>query len=135
MSPRKAAGPTPLGSYIVRRRNEKGWNTADLAREAELKYETVRNVEKGYSQKPAEWILRALIRVLECDEGVVFALAGYGELPERTPDQVVVALDSLGDDAPSWRDEIEYVKTMTPEQQRLALRILRAQRTSASHHP
>jgi transcriptional regulator with XRE-family HTH domain len=134
MSPRKSPTPTPLGNHIIRRRKAHpgGWTTADLARAAELSYSTVRNIEQGASQKPAEWILRRLINVLECDEGVVFALAGYGKIPERTPEQVLIALDELGDLAPLWRDAIEGIKKdMTPEEQNQAYDVLKAQWDSA----
>src|SRR5262249_4168364 len=118
----------------IRRRNARGWNTADLARAADLFYSTVRNVEKGYSKKPAEWILDALIRALENDKGVMYSLAGYGEIPERTPYQVLVSLNSLVDDAPLWHAAIEEVKRMKPDEQRMALAVLRAQLDAAARH-
>lgn len=133
--PRKTATPTPLGNHIIRRRKGRGWSTADLAREAELSYSTVRNIEQGFSRKPEEWILRALIRALDNNEGVVFALAGYGNIPARTPEQILVALDELGEVAPLWREAIDRVKNeMTPEQQNQALTVLLAQLDAASHH-
>lgn len=136
MSPRKKASPTPLGNHIIRRRKIKGWaSTAELARQAELSYSTVRNIEKGYSKKPDEWILRALIKALDCDEGVVFAYAGYGDIPQRTQAELSVRLDELGEEAPLWRDTIEHVKQkMTPTQQSQALAVLRAQIDAASRH-
>lgn len=132
--PRRTATPTPLGNHIIRRRTSRGWTTADLAREADLSYSTVRNIEKGASRKPEEWILRALIRALDNDEGVMFGLAGYGTIPERTAEQVSIALDELGEEAPLWRDAIEGVKRMTPDQQRQALIVLRAQLDAAARH-
>lgn len=133
--PRRTATPTPLGNHIIRRRTSRGWTTADLAREADLSYSTVRNIEKGASRKPEEWILRALVRALDNHEGVVFALAGYGDLPERTPEQVLIGLDELGEVAPLWREAIDRVKKeMTPEQQNQALTVLLAQLDAASRH-
>lgn len=132
MAARKRPSPTQLGNHIIRRRKIKGWSTADLARETELPYSTVRNVEKGFSRKPDEGILRALIHALDCNEGVVFAYAGYGEIPQYSPDELVVRLDALGETAPRWRDAIEGVKNdMTPDEQNQAYAVLLAQITAA----
>jgi len=131
--PRKNPMPTQLGNHIIRRRKLKGWTTADLARESELSYSTVRNVEKGYSRKPDEVILRALIKALDCNEGVVFAYAGYGDIPQYTPQELTVRLDDLGDEAPRWREAIEGVKQMTPAEQNQAYAILMAQIDAARH--
>lgn len=135
MSPRKKPTPTQLGNHIIRRRNIKKWSTAELARQAELPYSTVRNIEQGFSRKPDDKILRALIRALDCNEGVVFAYAGYGDFPEMTREEIFVSLDALGDEAPRWRDAIERVKKeMTPAQLNRAYRVLMAQLDDASHH-
>ncbi len=134
MSPRRSPLPTQLGNHIIRRRKIKGWTTADLAREAELSYSTVRNVEKGYSRKPDEVVLRALIKALGCNEEVVFAYAGYGDIPKYTHEELVVRLDELGEVAPLWRAAIEDVKSyMTPEEQNQAYAVLIAQITAARH--
>lgn len=133
MSPRKKAEPTPLGNHIIRKRKQRGWTRADLARETKLPYGTVRNVEQGYSKKPDEQIIRAIIAVLDdIDEGVAFALAGYGDIPKRDPAQIVVELDELGEVAPLWRDVIEKVKRSSPERQNQALEVLTAQLNAAS---
>jgi len=131
--PRKKVTPTPLGNHIIRRRKMKGWNPADLAREAGLSYSTVRNIEQGMSRKPDERILRALIKALDCDEGVMFAFAGYGNIPKYSREELVVRLDELGDVAPLWRDAIERVKReMTPEQLNQAYAVLIAQLNGAA---
>ncbi len=132
MSPRKNPLRTQLGNHIIRRRTLKGWTTADLAREAELPYSTVRNVEKGYSKKPDEVILRALIKALDCSEDVVFAYAGYGTIPNYTLDELTMRFNDLGDDAPRWRQAIADAKAyMTPEEQNTAYAVLLAQITEA----
>jgi transcriptional regulator with XRE-family HTH domain len=132
MSPRKNPLRTQLGNHIIRRRNLKGWSTADLAREAELPYSTVRNVEKGYSKKPDEVILRALIKALDCSEDVVFAYAGYGNIPNYTLDELTMRFNDLGDDAPRWRQAIADARAyMTPEEQNTAYAVLMAQITEA----
>lgn len=132
MSPRKQASPTQLGNHIIRRRKLKGWTTADLAAAAELPYSTVRNVEKGSSRKPSEAILRALIKALDCDEGVVFAYAGYGIPAIASQHERDALFDALGQDAPLWRTTIERVKTeMTPDEQNQALAVLMAQLDAA----
>lgn len=134
MSPRRSPIPTQLGNHIIRRRKIKGWDTARLAREAELPYSTVRNIEKGYSRKPDEVILRALIEALECNDAVVFAYAGYGDIPQYTHEEMLVELSTLGDVAPLWKDAIEGVKSyMTPEEQNQAYAVLIAQITAARH--
>ena len=128
MGARKSPPPTQLGNHIIRRRKLKGWSTADLARETELSYSTVRNVEKGYSRKPDEVILRALIKALDCNAGVVFTYAGYGAIPQYTPEELVVRLDALGDTAPRWREAIQAVLDyMTPDEQNQALAVFSAQ--------
>ncbi len=131
MSPRKKATPTPLGNHIIRRRKAKGWTTADLAGKSGLSYSTVRNVEKGNSVKPSEAVLRAIIAALECDEGVIFAYAGYN-IPKRSQEERDAMFDDLGERAPAWRAAIEGVKRdMTPDQQDQALEVLLAQLASA----
>ena len=133
MSPRKQPTPTQLGNHIIRRRKLKGWTTADLAREAELSYSTVRNVEQGYSRKPDEAILRALIKALDCSEGVVFAYAGYGDIPTYTPEELTVRLDALGEVAPKWKDAIKgVIEYMTAEEQNQAYAVLMAQLNAAT---
>lgn len=132
MSPRRNPTPTQLGNHIIRRRKILGWSTADLARAADLSYSTVRNVEKGYSRKPDEVVLRALIKALDCNEGVVFAYAGYGDIPHYTPEELTVRLDELGEEAPRWRQAIEGIKTeMSPAEQNQAYAVLMAQLTAA----
>lgn len=37
--------PAPLGRYIVRAREQHGWDRADLSREANIPYTTLRNIE------------------------------------------------------------------------------------------
>lgn len=131
MSPRKNPMPTQLGNHIIRRRKIKGWSTAELAREAELSYSTVRNVEKGYSRKPDEVILRALSKALDCNEAVVFAYAGYGDIPKYTPEELTVRLDALGDEAPRWKQAIEGIEEMSPAEQNQAYAVLMAQLEAA----
>lgn len=132
MSPRTIVHPTQLGNHIIRRRKIKGWNTADLAREADLSYSTVRNVEKGYSRKPDEVILRALIKALDCNESVVFAYAGYGDIPQYTPEEMSVNLAALGEVAPLWREAISRLPELTPEEQNQAYAVFMAQLEAAS---
>lgn len=133
--PRTKVRPTPLGNHIIRRRKIKEWNTADLARKAELSYSTVRNIEKGMSVKPEEHILRALIKALDCDEGVVFAFAGYGDIPPMSRDQLIVSLNELGDAAPLWHDAIERMKReMNTDELNQAYQVLIAQLNGAASH-
>ena len=131
MSPRRTVTPTQLGNHIIRRRKSKGWTTADLARESNLSYSTVRNIEKGFSHKPDEAILRALSAALDCNDAVVFAYAGYGDIPHYTPAELSVGLEALGDVAPLWRQAIEGIKEMTPEEQNQAYAVLTAQLEAA----
>lgn len=124
---------TPLGNHIIRRRKKKGWKRADLAREADIPYTTLRNIETGVSKKPQEEVLRTISRTIESDEGVVLALAGYGEIPHRTQEELTVSLDEFGESAPMWKDVLEKAKhRMTPEDQERVLTVLRAQ-VAASH--
>lgn len=134
MSPRKTIEPTQLGNHIIRRRKKKDWSTADLAREANIPYTTLRNIEKGASKKPDVRILRAIIKALGLDEGVVFAYAGYGTLPTMSRDELTVSLDALGEVAPDWLDLIERVKKQPPEQQNQMYAVLLAQLNAANHY-
>lgn len=36
---------SPLGKYIIRARDGRGWNRAELARQADIPYTTLRNIE------------------------------------------------------------------------------------------
>lgn len=134
MSPRKEIEPTQLGNHIIRRRLLKRWSTAELARQAEIPYTTLRNIEKGSSKKPDEQVLRAIIKALELDEGVVFAYAGYGAIPTLTREELTVSLDALGEVAPAWRDVIERVKKQPPEVQNQMYAVLFAQLSAANHY-
>lgn len=134
MSPRKTVEPTQLGNHIIRRRTLKKWNTAELARQANLPYTTVRNIEKGMSKKPDEQILRAIIKALGCDEGVVFAYAGYGNIPKMTREELTVSLDALGDVAPDWRALIERIKTQSPDRQNQMYAVLMAQLNAGNQY-
>ena len=124
---------TPLGNHIIRRRNARGWTRVDLARASGVPQTTIRNIEQGKrSKKPQEGILRALAAALGNDADVMLALAGYGAIPPRTHDQVIVELDALGEIAPRWKDAIERVKNeMSNEDQERALEVLLAQLSAA----
>jgi len=120
---------TPLGNHIIRRREARGWTRVDLALAAGVPHTTIRNIEKGQrSKKPQEQTIRAIAAALGNDADVMLALAGYGAIPPRTHDQVVVELDALGEIAPKWKDAIERVKNeMSYEDQAKALDVLLAQ--------
>jgi len=120
---------TPLGNHIIRRREARGWTRVDLALAAGVPHTTIRNIEKGQrSKKPQEGTIRAIAAALGNDADVMLALAGYGAIPPRTHDQVVVELDALGEIAPKWKDAIERVKNeMSYEDQAKALDVLLAQ--------
>jgi len=120
---------TPLGNHIIRRREARGWTRVDLALAAGVPHTTIRNIEKGQrSKKPQEQTIRAIAAALGNDADVMLALAGYGAIPPRTHDQVVVELDALGEIAPKWKDAIERVKNeMSYDDQAKALDVLLAQ--------
>jgi transcriptional regulator with XRE-family HTH domain len=124
---------TPLGNHIIRRREARGWTRIDLALAAGVPHTTIRNIEKGLrSKKPQEQTIRAIAAALGNDADVMLALAGYGAIPQRTHDQVIVALDALGEIAPKWKAAIERVKDeMSPADQELALDVLLAQLSAA----
>lgn len=131
MSPRATVTPTQLGNHIIRRRKSKGWTTAELARSANLSYSTVRNIEKGFSRKPEEAILLAISAALECNDEVVLTYAGYGKMPQYTPEEMSVNLAALGEVAPLWREAIQAIAEMTPEEQNQAYAVLMAQLDAA----
>ena len=96
---------------------------------AGVPHTTIRNIEKGQrSKKPQEQTIRAIAAALGNDADVMLALAGYGAIPPRTHDQVIVELDALGEIAPRWKDAIERVKNeMSYDDQAKALDVLLAQ--------
>lgn len=124
---------TPIGNYIVHRRKGKGWTRAELARASGVPYTTLRHIEQGkVSKKPEEHTIRALADALENDADVMLALAGYGPLPKRTHDQVIVELTALGDEAPKWKLAIERaLAEMTPDDLQTALNVLQTQVAAA----
>ena len=127
---------TPLGNHIIRRREARGWTRVDLALAAGVPHTTIRNIEKGQrSKKPQEGTIRAIAAALGNDADVMLALAGYGAIPPRTHDQVVVELDALGEIAPKWKDAIERVKNeMSYDDQAKALDVLLAQLNAGQRH-
>ncbi len=127
---------TPLGNHIIRRREARGWTRVDLATAAGVPHTTIRNIEKGQrSKKPQEQTIRAIAAALGNDADVMLALAGYGAIPPRTHDQVIVELDALGEIAPKWRDAIERVKNeMSYDDQEKALDVLLAQLNAGQRH-
>ena len=119
---------TPLGMYIKRRREQRGWSLAELSRQANLPYGTVRYIEQHPKPvKPQEITIRALAAVLE-DDGpdILFALSGYGIPMSETVEERNQAIDALIAIREDWRDMLQHIaERLTPEEQDQALQVLR----------
>ena len=119
---------TPLGMYIKRRREQHGWTLAELSRQANLPYGTVRYIEQHDKPvKPQEVTVRALSAALkEESPDILFALAGYGIPLSETVESRNMVVDGLMESHPEWRDMLHHIaERMTPEEQDRALQVLR----------
>lgn len=123
----------PLGMYITRRRTRRGWSIAELSRQANVPYGTLRNIEqKKVPVKPMETTIRALATAL-AEQGqeqeeldMLLTLAGYGIRISQSAEVRRHSIDVLLETRPEWRKELEWIQNeMTPEQQDQALQALR----------
>jgi transcriptional regulator with XRE-family HTH domain len=118
----------PLGMYVKRCRQQRGWTLAELSHRSGVPYGTLRNIEQNKKPvKPQEGTIRALATALdERDPEMLFTLAGYGIPLSPTVEARKHSIDALLVSHPEWRKELQAVQDdMTPAQQDQALQVLR----------
>jgi transcriptional regulator with XRE-family HTH domain len=128
-----SANLNPLGMYITRRRTRRNWSMAELGRQADVPYGTLRNIEqKTLPVKPLETTIRKLAAALaekgqEQEElDMLLALAGYGIPISQSAEVRQHTLDVLLESHPEWKKELLVIQNeMTPAQQDQALQALR----------
>ncbi|MCP4383137.1 MAG: helix-turn-helix domain-containing protein [Hyphomicrobiales bacterium] len=74
-----------LGDQIRAARRRRGWGQAELARELDLRQQTVSRWERGES-RPQRHVVAKLASLLDLDQRELVALAGYGALADRPVD-------------------------------------------------
>lgn len=117
---------SPLGMYIKRKREQRGWTIADLSRQSNVPYGTIRNIEQNKkSVKPQEETLRALAIALEDDGNDVLlrTLAGYG-IPKNGTVERNHIVDGLLAAHEGWRKMLHNIAERTPEEQDHMLQVL-----------
>lgn len=119
---------TPLGMYVKRRRTQLGWSLAELSRQSNIPYGTIRNIEQNKKPvKAQEVTIRALATALKEDSpDILFALAGYGIPMSQSVETRNQVVDGLIASRPEWREMLHHIaQRMTPEEQDQALQVLR----------
>ncbi len=117
---------SPLGKYIKRKREQRGWTIADLSRQSNVPYGTIRNIEQNKKPvKPQEETLRALALALEDDgdDTLMRTLAGYG-IPKNGPAQRNHIIDGLVATHEGWRKMLHNIADRPPEEQDHMLQVL-----------
>lgn len=118
---------SPLGMYIKRKREQRGWTIADLSRQSNVPYGTIRNIEQNPRPvKPQEETLRALALALEDDgdDMLLRTLAGYG-IPKNGAAERNHIIDGLVTAHQGWREMLHNIAERTPEEQDHMLQVLR----------
>lgn len=114
--PRKA--PTPkLGGYIVRVRKQRGWTRAELARQANIAYTTLRYLETATGEvRTSEDNLKAIADALgetpeERDRHfeLMLILAGYKTVPSKDADDRKRRISKLLESYPHLERSLELV--------------------------
>ena len=115
---------TFLGGYVKRRREQRGWSRAELARQSNVPYSTLSNIERNENKvKPQEETLRALADALgEEDDTQLRALAGYDIKVSNGASERAIRFDALIAVAPRWEKVLKSIQEeYTPEEQDEAL--------------
>lgn len=114
-----------LGTYIVRRREQKGWTRAELARASNIPYSTLSNIELNKRNvKPTEETLRRLAAALGEDDSQMRVLAGYDVLHSIDVTERAKRIDALLSVAPRWAAALLSVQDMDEKEQDEALTAL-----------
>lgn len=117
---------SPLGMYIQRKRTQRGWTIADLSKQSNVPYGTIRNIEQNPRPvKPQEETLRALALALEDDgdDTLMRTIAGYG-IPKNGTAERNHIIDGLVAAHEGWRKMLHKIAERTPEEQDHMLQVL-----------
>lgn len=100
-----------LGGYIQRRRDQRGWSRAELARVSGVPYSTLSNIERNPRKvKPTEDTLRMLAVAFEEEDSQLRVLAGYTITISPDASELAKRIDALIQSAPRWRDALKVVQ-------------------------
>lgn len=115
-----------LGNYIKQRRDRLGWTRADLARESNVPYTTIRNIENNKRDvKPEEPTLEALAAAFSEDPVMLKILAGYTAQINGDVSTFAQRIDALRKSSPRWEKALNAIQNdMTLEEQGQALSAL-----------
>jgi transcriptional regulator with XRE-family HTH domain len=114
-----------LGSYIVRRREQKGWTRAELARVSGVPYSTLSSIELNKKNtKPQEGTLRAIATALDEDVSQLRVLAGYDVVFSSGVSERAKRIDALLTVAPRWGAAMLTLREMDQREQDEALTVL-----------
>lgn len=119
---------SPLGKYVKRRREQRGWNLSELSRQSNIPYGTLRNIEQNPKPvKPKEETLRALAKALEEETlDMLFTLAGYGIPMSETAEARQHSFDALFASHPDWIPTLQHIQNkLSPTEQDQALQVFR----------
>jgi transcriptional regulator with XRE-family HTH domain len=114
--------------YVKRRREQRGWTLAELSRQSNIPYGTLRNIEQNERPvKPLEGTVRALAKALEEESpDILFALAGYGIPISQSEEARRHSVDILLESHPEWLHMLQRVQNELPStEQDQALQVLR----------
>jgi transcriptional regulator with XRE-family HTH domain len=116
-----------LGVYVVLHRRRRGWSRAELARQANLPYTTIRNIEKSErAMKPHEETIHALATALECDEGEMRIVAGYQTVASLSAEVRNLRAEALLRADERLRAAVEAIEQLSPDEQDTAISLLEA---------
>ena len=118
---------TPLGMYVKRCREQRGWTVAELSRKSGVPYGTIRNIEQNEQPvKPREDTLRALSSAFGPETlDLLFALAGYGVPMSQTVEARNRTIDMLFAAHPEWEKVLRKVERRSPADRDRALHVLK----------
>ncbi len=111
-----------LGSYVKRRRVQKKWTRADLARASKVPYSTLSNIELNKKNvKVTEENIAKIAAAFGEDDSQLRILAGYSVLRSVDASERAKRIDALLTVAPRWGAALLAVQEMTEEEQDQAL--------------
>lgn len=118
---------TQLGRYVKRRREQKGWTRAELARASNVPYSTIANIELNKKNvKATEETLKQLALALEDDrdDSQLRILAGYDVVRSSDVSARAKRIDALLTVSPRWGAAMSEVDKMDDDDQDQALTAL-----------
>lgn len=116
-----------LGGYVKRRRDQRGWSRAELARASGVPYSTLTNIETNKKHvKPTEETLRKLACAIEenSDDTQLRLLAGYDVIKSADASDLAKRIDALLQSSPRWRSALIDIDEMSVDDQNEAVTAL-----------